>query len=114
MSNSEKIDEFTHSLKEYTTIQLELLKLDATERVSVIASELTTGLIVISSCLFFLFFISIGVGFYLSSILGSTYIGFLIVAGFYFVMGAILFLGRKSFVTNPVKNNIVKSIFSKN
>ena len=114
MSNSEKIDEFTYTLKEYVTIQFDLLKMEAAEKVSVFGSEVTSGIIMLVWGLLFVIFISLGAGFYISSILGNTYIGFLLVAAFYFVVGLILFLGRKLFVKKPVKNKIIKSIFSNN
>ncbi len=114
MPNAEKIDDFTYNLKEYVTLQLELVKLEAVEKVSVIGSELTSGFMVLLWSLLFIFFISLSAGFYLSSILGNTYIGFLLVAGFYFTVGLIFYLGRKLFVTKPVKNKIIKSIFSNN
>ena len=109
-----KIEELTFSLKEYATLQIELLKLEAVERVSVVGAEITGGFIVLVTVLLFVVFISLGACLYLSSILQNNYIGFFIVAGFYFLVSLILFIGRKKIVSNPIREKIINNIFSKN
>lgn len=114
MPESVKIEELTFSLKEYATLQIELLKLEAVERVSVIGSEITGGFMVLLTALLFIFFISLGACFYLNYILENSYLGFFLVGGFYLLTGIILFAARKQLVSHPIREKIIKNIFSKN
>ena len=114
MPENKKIDQLAASLKEYMSINRELMKLEATERISVIGSGLISGLLVTILGLFFLFFVSLAAGFYFSKMTGNNYSGFLIVAAFYLLMVFILFLSRKKMVEKPLRDKIITEIFSKN
>jgi hypothetical protein len=63
--------------------------------------------------LLFLFFISLWACFYLSSLFNDNYTGIAIVAGFYLLLGLILFLARKNMIIRPLRNKIVNKIFQK-
>lgn len=111
MPDNGKIEELTDSLKSYVTTNFELIKYQAIERATVIVADLVTNILVGLLLLFFLFFISLWASFYISALLGDNYSGIAIVAGFYLLIGLILFLVRKKMIIKPFRNVIVRNIF---
>jgi hypothetical protein len=111
MPDNGKIEELTESLKNYVSTNLELIKYQAIERATVIVADLVTNIVVGLLLLFFVFFISLWASFYLSALMGDNYSGIAIVAGFYLLIGLILFLVRKKLVIKPLRNKIVQNIF---
>ena len=114
MSENNELEEFTESLKKYLGTNYGLIKLEATERYSVISSELISGFVIAILGMLFLFFISLGAGFYFSKKLGDDYSGFLIVAGFYFLLTIIFIIGQKKIVEEPIRDKIIRKAFSNN
>lgn len=114
MAQSEKIEELAHHLTKCVNTNYELIKLQATERTSVYGSDFLSIVIVGLVGLFFLLFLSLLAGFYLSTEIGNSYSGFGIVAGFYFLLGIVLFLGRKKLMQKPLRDKIIKTIYIKN
>ncbi len=110
MNEFDKIEDITESLKQYVMVNFEIIKLEATERTSAIGSSFLSVVIVASAAFLFLFTLSIGIGFYLSFLLNDTYSGFLIIAGFYFLLALVLFFGRKKFLKSPLRDRIIKEI----
>lgn len=108
MNEFDKIEDITESLKQYVMVNFEIIKLEATERTSVIGSSFVSGLIVAIAAFLFVFSLSIGLGFYLSALMGDTYSGFVIIAGFYFLLALVLFLGRKKFLETPFRDKIIQ------
>lgn len=113
MVQIEKIEELTGGLKKYLDTNIQLVKHEMTAASSVIISYLFSSLLIGLAALFFLFFISLTTGFYLSALLDSTIYGFAIVAGFYFLIGLLLFLVRKSLLMKPIREKIIQNILEK-
>jgi len=108
MPEYNKLEEITDSIKEYLLLNLEILKLEATERISQIGASLTAVLLVSVSVFMFVFMLSIGLGFYISAMLGNAYSGFAIIAAFYFVLAILLFIGRKKLIEKPLRDKIIE------
>lgn len=106
-------DGITENLKDYVKINYELIKLQATERTSVIGSVLISTIIIVTIGLLFVFVLSLGISFYLSALIGDTFSGFLIVAGFYLLVGLILFFGRKNLIDTPLRDKIIQKLLKK-
>ena len=109
-----KIEELTDNLKKYIATNYELQKLQAIESSSVFGSGLISSLLVGLVVVLFVFFLSLWAGFYLSASIGDNYSGFLIVAGFYFLLGFILILVRKKLIERPLRDKIIRKVFSNN
>lgn len=109
-----KIEELTENLKKYIATSYELQKLQVIESSSVFGSGLISSLLVGLVVVMFVFFLSLWAGFYLSAIIGDNYSGFLIVAGFYFLFSIILVMLRKKLVEKPLRDKIIRKIFSNN
>ena len=111
MQETEKIEEITEKVKSYIQTNYELIKLQTIERSSVILADLISNILVGLVVILFVFFLSICAGFYFSSRLGEYYLGFAIVAGFYFLCGLILILLRKKLLERPMRDKIIRMIF---
>ena len=61
--------------------------------------------------LFFLLFLSLAVGFYISDRMDNSYSGFFFVTLFYLLVAVIVYLSRKS-IERPVVNGIIKSFLA--
>lgn len=108
-----KIEELTENIKSYVNTNFELIKYQAIERATVIMADTVTYVVIGLFMLFFLFFISLWACFYLSSLFDNNHTGIAIVAGFYLLLGLILFMVRKKMVIKPLRDKIVNKMFQK-
>lgn len=113
MADVGKIEEITEQLKSYVATNYELIKLKAVERLTVILSDLISNFLVGLVLFLFVFFTSLWACFYLSARLGDNYSGIAIVAGFYLLVGLILLIVRKKMIEKPLRNKIIRKVFSK-
>jgi uncharacterized RDD family membrane protein YckC len=109
----EKIEELIIGLKSYTNSTIELIKLETAQHTSSILANLISGLIVGLVFILFAFFLSLGICFYLSELLGNGYLGFCIVAGVYLLIGIFLLAGRKKLLIKIIRDRIIHEIFQK-
>lgn len=103
-------EEITESLKTYINTYYELIKLQATERASVIGSALISGFLILMSVFLIVLFISLGAGFYLSHCFNNNYIGFAIVAGFYLILSLFIIFNRKKLIDIPTRDRIIRKM----
>lgn len=85
-------------IKKYITDQVSLVKLEGTEAVGRMVSQLVYGLILGIFALFFVLILSFAAAFYLGTLYGVT-IGFLFVTGFYLLLIFFALIFRKSIKT---------------
>jgi hypothetical protein len=87
---NENFAQYFSSLKQsagqYINNRIDLVKLEATEKVSKIVGILVSGLILGLLAFFVLLFVSIMAGYYFAHLLGGLFAGFSIVAGFYLLL----------------------------
>ncbi len=112
MSELEKIEGLSDSVKRYIQLNYEIVKLEATSKASEIGSSIFGSLIL--GIVFFLsaFVLSMGAGFYLSALLGDTFSGFLIIAAIYLVISVILLIGRNKLIDKPLRDKIIKNLLA--
>ena len=110
MPELKKLEELTDSEKQYQLLHIEILKLEGTKHASTIGSTVISSLIMGASVFMFVFALSIGLGFYLSALLGDSYSGFAIIASFYMLLTLIILIGRKRFIEKPLRNKIISKI----
>ena len=101
-----------HKLQQYIQQRILLLRLEATEKVSRIASTIITSVLIIVVGLFLLVFASITAGLWLASITGSLIAGFGIVALFYLVVFLFVIIFLKKMLQNLFINKLI-SLFHK-
>lgn len=105
------IESLFNESKDYAQNRLTLLKLKAADKSAGIASGVILGIALF--VIFFIFFIvlNIGIALLIGDLVGKSYLGFLIWAGFYAIAGLVLFFGRNKIVKAPVTNMIIGKFF---
>lgn len=98
-------------VKEYTSKRLTLLKMEATEKSSVMAGTVTYLTLAAVAALFFIILLNIGLGFLIGTWVDNYGYGFLILAGFYLLLILIVFAARNA-IKAAVANKIIKSLNS--
>jgi len=100
--------------QEYVETRIELLKVQAAEKLSSLLSNIIAYLVLVFFLLFFLLFASAGLALVLSAWIGKAYAGFLIVGGFYLLIGLIIFKSKERLLKKPLRNAIVRQLFGEN
>lgn len=111
MAQFNKIEELTDDLKNYLNINIQLVKHEAIAVTSAIVSDILSYLVIGFVLVFFLFFASLMLGFYLSEIFHDSFLGFGIVSAFYFITGVCLYFIRKHHLAKPFREIIIRKIF---
>jgi hypothetical protein len=112
MEDPSKIENLAKNVKEFINIQVEIVKLNAINKLSILVAKIAFVFTIALLSLLFIIFGSMALGYYLSTLTGSIYTGFLSVTGFYLIIGIILFSGRKGLIINPIRNLLIKQILS--
>ena len=101
------IEPLFERVEEYGKTSYELLKLKAVDKTAEIASTLISRAAVILVLSMFIIIVTIGIALWLGDLLGKMHYGFFCVAGFYAILGLIIFLTH-----NRIKESISNSIVS--
>jgi len=97
---------------EYLETRIDLVKLKTVDKSSDILSSAAAVIAIAIVILSFLSMISIGLALYLGHLLGASYLGFFIVAGFYALIALLLYAFRNHWVKMPLYNTMVKRILN--
>jgi hypothetical protein len=97
-------------VKSYVETRIDLIKLKAVDKASgIISNVVATTVVVVFAFLFFLL-LNIGIALLLGDLLGKSYYGFFIVAGFYGITGLVLHFKKDKMVKRPVSDAIIKNM----
>jgi hypothetical protein len=100
-------------VEEYGKISIELIKLKSLDKAAYLASMVISRLLVIAVLFLFVITLNIGVAFWLGSIFGKYYYGFLLLALLYGSAGvALIYL--HPFINKCINNSIIRKISAKN
>ncbi len=106
-----KVEELADTVKEYVNNRIDCAKLTAAEKSSAVIAALIAGLIIALVFMFFVVFAGIALSLVLGEWIGKTWAGFLIVAGFYFLLGMITWTARDKMIRLPIMNALIKQLF---
>ena len=109
----EKVDGLTQHVKDYINTKIEITKLRLAEKTSQVVGNVIAILIVAVLFLFVVVFGSLAGAWALSDMIGKPYAGFLIVAGFYLLLGIIVWVARGRLIRFPVMNALIKMLHKK-
>jgi len=84
-----------------------LLKLNAIDKSADVFSSLAARFAIFMVGSLFTLVINIGVAMWLGDLLGKPYYGFFVVAVFYAIVMALLFVFRDEWIKRPVSNSII-------
>ena len=115
-SNSKNIESIVKLLlefKKYLELQKEFVKLDATEKMTVILSAIliVTVLLLLGSIV--LLFLTFALAYYLGDVLGSLSLGFGLISAFILLLTVIFYLNRNRMVIQPMARFKTKLIHTK-
>lgn len=97
-------------VENYAKTTIDLVKLKAIDKLSVIASNVVFGVIMALLVFFFLLILNLALAFWVGDLLGKTYLGFFAVAGFYVLLIVIILLFKKQFIKTPVTNTMISKL----
>lgn len=109
----ERLMQLVDHLKDYLNVRLKILTLTISEVSAKVLASLVANGAMIFFLFLFLFFGSIAAGFGLGEWLGSIALGFAIVAGFYLLLGLIIWFAKAKWIEKPLVNMFIKQ-FLKN
>lgn len=95
---------------EYGNTSYELVKLKAVDKTTDIVSSFIPHTVVFILILSFMVFFNLGLAFWLGEILGSTYLGFFIIAAFYGLIAIILHFFMHNWIKKVLCNVIIKQL----
>lgn len=96
--------------KGYTEKSIELFRLNLIDKTADLVSSLISRLIILMVVAMFTLFFNIALSLYLGKIVGESYLGFLIVSGFYLVIAFLLFLFRAKWIKIPITNLVIAKL----
>ena len=95
----------------YIKTSVQLFKFKTTDKAAEITSNLASGLIIILILITLLFInLNIGIALLIGDLLGRIWLGFLILSGFYGVVGILIYIFRNSWIKKPVSNAVIKQL----
>lgn len=97
-------------IENYSKTSIDLIKLKAIDQLSKVLSNAVFGIIIGLLALIFLLFLNLAVAFWLNELLGKTYTGFFIVAGFYFLLMLLLIIFKEQLVKTPLVSSIISKL----
>lgn len=106
----QQIESLIEKGEQYGKTTLELLKLKTIDKSSDVVSNLVSWIVVIVFAVLFFTIVNIGIALWLGELMGKSYLGFFVVAGFYGFFTLIFGIFRKQLLKRPVNNSIVKQI----
>ena len=111
--NIESIGKLLLEFKKYLELQKEFVKLDATEKMTVILSAIliVTVLLLLGSIV--LLFLTFALAYYLGDVLGSLSLGFGLISAFILLLPVIFYLNRNRMVIQPMARFMTKLILTK-
>lgn len=113
IKNIESIGKLLLEFKKYLELQKEFVKLDATEKMTVILSAIliVTVLLLLGSIV--LLFLTFALAYYLGDVLGSLSLGFGLISAFILLLTVIFYLNRNRMVIQPMARFMTKLILTK-
>lgn len=96
--------------KNYTETSIELFRLNAIDKTADVVSSLFARLILIMVVAMFTLFINIALSLFIGSLLGATYLGFLIVSGIYLILSIIIYNYNEKLIKIPLTNLLISKL----
>jgi hypothetical protein len=102
------IESLFERIEAYSKTTYELSKLKLLETATIVVTALVPRLSVIVMISLFALVFNIGIALFLGELLGKSYYGFFIVAGFYLVVGIALHFFLQKWIKKPISNLIIR------
>jgi membrane protein implicated in regulation of membrane protease activity len=96
--------------EEYVENRIEIVRLKTIGKSSEIISSVLSHLILVIIIGISLLILSIGIAFWIGHLMGEIYAGFLIVGGFYAIVGVLLICFRRKWLKQSIEDLLVKKL----
>lgn len=97
-------------VKEYTETSLELYKLNAIDITADVVSSLVSRIALVLVFSLFTLFVNIAISLLIGNLIGSYYLGFLIVSGFYLIITIFIYFFSNKFIKIPITNLVIAKL----
>lgn len=104
---TKSIESLVERVEQYGKSSIELYRLKAINTSAEVISSLSAKLAIITFFTLFFLILNIGLALWIGDMLGKSYFGFFIIAGFYAIVGAVLYVFRDKWIKIPVRNSII-------
>ena len=94
----------------YGKTTIELAKLNVIDKSAKVVSSLATQMALGAVVAMFVLMANIGIALYLGELLGKTYYGFFVSAGFHLLVAALLYVFRNQWIKEPVSNAVISQM----
>jgi phosphoglycerol transferase MdoB-like AlkP superfamily enzyme len=111
--NATPVEILFEKAEKYGKTTLEVLKLRALSLSAEVASSLAVKLAVFTVVALFTFILNIGIALWLGELMGKSYYGFFVIAGFYVLLAVLIYLFRDQWIKIPVSNSVITQMFTK-
>jgi hypothetical protein len=106
------ITSILNDVVEYINLQKDLVKLQIIEKSTNILSNVITYIILAVVGIFALMCLTIGGAMAINELFNNSYVGFLIVAGIYILLGIILYVSRKALITDKIADTLTNILIN--
>ena len=102
------VEELFYKVKDYADTRIDLFKLKSISKVSGLLSSIISGIVLVLLLFMVLICITIGLSILIGNALGNLWLGFMIMAVVYIIIGLIMFLSRSKLLKTPISNKFIK------
>lgn len=106
-----QVEALFEEFKDYVSLRLQITQLKYSSKTSLVTSSVLTYMLISMVVFFFVLVLTIGIALCIGNLLGEWYLGFLIMAGIYLMLGLVIFTFRNRWIRIPLNNLIIKEIF---
>ncbi|RPI76079.1 MAG: hypothetical protein EHM47_00755 [Ignavibacteriales bacterium] len=108
--NTKMIESLLEKASDFGKTSFDLIKLKALDKTSDAVSSFIPHTVVFIIIAVIMLFLNLGIAFWLGDILGKTYFGFFVVAGFYAIIGIILHFFLNKWLKRIISNYIIRNM----
>lgn len=105
---SENVSLLTENVKDYVNLRIDLAKLILTEKIARLASFFLIAVIFFILTMFLFLFLSMSFVFWFGNDIGPAWLGALIIAAFYILVGMLIWFKRNQLFINPLVTHLTK------
>lgn len=112
-NNATPVEILFEKADQYRKTTFELIKLNAIDKSADIASFLAIQFVVFIVVALFTLIANIGVALWLGEKLGKSYYGFFVIAGFYAVIGIMVYALKNTWIKPSVRESVISNMLKK-
>ncbi|MFN0082365.1 MAG: hypothetical protein ACKVOM_07565 [Ferruginibacter sp.] len=104
------IDALFERTKDYVETRADLYRLKAIRKMAEVGSSIISKVILAVVFSSFFLMLNVGLSLWLGDLMNRLYLGFFAVAGFYLIVGVIVYANRQKILRSPIADSIIKKI----